>query len=341
MERRANLAKNKVSVLGGGSWGTALAILLSGNGNEVVIWEYDKNYVDNMQKDRENRLFLPGFIFNSNLQVTGDLKFAIESSDHIVLVIPSHGFRQTAVVISETDISGKTFISATKGIEIESLKRMSEVLKEEIPGVDDNNIAVLSGPSFAKEVAQKFPTTVTAASTSDEMIKTVQDLFMCDTFRVYGNNDVVGVELGGALKNVMAIASGIVAGVGFGDNTRAALISRGIVEMTRLGISMGADKMTFSGLSGYGDLILTCMGSQSRNLHVGMEIGKGKTLERVLAEMVQVAEGVKTTEAVYRLSNKLNVETPIMTKVHEVLFEGKSPKDAILDLMTREAKAEH
>ncbi|MFC1493469.1 NAD(P)H-dependent glycerol-3-phosphate dehydrogenase, partial [candidate division KSB1 bacterium] len=217
----------------------------------------------------------------------------------------------------------------------------SEVYKEVLPETDDNNIAVLSGPSFAAEVCKRFPTAVVAGSKNDDLIEEIQQVFMNKYFRVYGNNDITGVELGGSLKNVMAIAAGIVDGVGFGDNTKSALITRGIAEMTRLGMKMGSEMMTFAGLSGVGDLILTCMGKLSRNLHVGKEIGSGKKLETVLDDMVQVAEGVKTAEAVHKLSTEQDVETPIMEKVYEVLFKGKEPGKAIEELMMREAKAEH
>ncbi len=341
MEQRINLGKNNICVLGGGSWGTAISMLLAENGFSVLTWEFMDDLAIEMQETRENRMFMPGMKLPDNIEVTNDIERAAGWSDIIVFSVPSHVVRIVAGKIGEYISERKKYISATKGIEIESLKRMSQVYKEVLPDADDDNIAVLSGPSFAAEVCRKFPTAIVAGSKNDDLIKDIQKIFMNSYFRVYGNNDITGVELGGSLKNVMAIAAGIVDGVGYGDNTKSALITRGIAEMTRLGMRMGSEMMTFAGLSGVGDLILTCMGKLSRNLHVGKEIGSGKKLETILEEMIQVAEGVKTADAVHKLSSEMGVETPIMEKVYEVLFNGKEAGTAIEELMLREAKAEH
>jgi len=341
MAQRTNSEKNRITVLGGGSWGTAISILLAENGHSVLVWEFKEDLAAEMQEKRENSVFMPGFRLHDNIEITNDLEKAAEWSGLIVFSVPSHVVRGVAKDIGGLINERKKYISATKGIEIASLKRMSEVYKEVLPETDDDNIAVLSGPSFAAEVCKKYPTAVVAGSMNDDLIEEIQKIFMNKYFRVYGNNDITGVELGGSLKNVMAIAAGIVDGVGFGDNTKSALITRGIAEMTRLGMKMGSEMMTFAGLSGVGDLILTCMGKLSRNLHVGKELGSGKKLKTVLDDMVQVAEGVKTAEAVHNLTTELEVETPIMEKVYEVLFKDKEPGKAIEELMVREAKAEH
>jgi len=341
MAPKASSENSRVCVLGAGSWGTALGILLAGNGHDVTLWEFNRELAERLSRERENATFLPGVKLPDTVKVTNSIEEAVDSGDYVVLVVPSHVFRSTAREAARCGAAGKKFVSATKGIENESLMRMSEILLEELPGLSPDRVAALSGPSFATEVSRAVPTTIVAASLDAAYALEVQRLFMCTTFRVYINTDVVGVELGGALKNVIAIAAGIADGVGFGDNTKAALLTRAIVEMTRLGVALGADMRTFSGLSGIGDLILTCMGKLSRNLHVGREIGRGRALEDVLAEMVMVAEGVRTTRSVHQLSQKTGVETPIMDQVYRILFDGRSPKDAVVELMTRDAKAEH
>jgi len=341
MERKTNSGKAHISLLGAGSWGTALAILLANKGNDVTLWEFNPGLAERLEKERVNETFLPGVKLPDSIRVTNDIGDAVDAGDYIVFVVPSHVLRSVARKTAEHDIAGKKIVSATKGIENDSLMRMSEILHAEIPGLSPENIAVLSGPSFAAEVSRNIPTTCVAASTHEPYAAEVQNLFMSPAFRVYVNTDIIGVELGGSFKNVMAIAAGIIDGVGWGDNTKAAMLTRGIVEMTRLGIKMGAREKTFSGLSGIGDLILTCMGKLSRNLHVGKEIGKGRKLQDTLDDMVMVAEGVKTTKSVHELSKRLHVETPIMEQVYYILFEDKPPKDAVTELMTRDAKPEH
>lgn len=340
MVPKTNSSGNSVCILGGGSWGTAIAVLLARKGNTVTLWEFQKELAESMKKIRENRVFLPGIRLPDNITVTNNIEEAVSSGEYIIFVIPSHVFRSVASQVAAFSTGGKKFISATKGVEADSLMRMSEILLEEIPGLAADRAAVLSGPSFAAEVAREIPTAVVAASSDELYAKEVQELFMYPTFRVYINTDVIGVELGGSFKNVMAIATGIADGVGFGDNSKAALLTRGIVEMTRLGVKMGAGEKTFSGLSGMGDLVLTCMGKLSRNLHVGQELGKGRKLQEILDDMVMVAEGVNTARSVRQLALKYGVETPIMEQVYRILFEDKNPKEAVVELMTREPKPE-
>lgn len=345
MARKSNSQASKVCVLGGGSWGTAIAVLLARNGHTVTLWEYQENLAGKMKEERENKTFLPGVNLPENVGITSSLSDALSSGDYVIFVIPSHVFRsvakQAASLSPDLSLGKKKIISAAKGIENDTLKRMSEIIKEEIPALPDNRLAVMSGPSFAAEVAREVPTAVVAASEDESYAREIQDLFMGPTFRVYINTDVAGVEFGGSFKNVMAIASGIVDGVGFGDNSKAALLTRGIAEMTRLGVKLGADTKTFAGLSGIGDLILTCMGKLSRNLHVGKELGKGRNLTDILGDMPNVAEGVKTAASVRQLAIREGVETPIMEKVYDMLFNDLDPKQAAIDLMTREPKTEH
>ena len=341
MERKTGLGKNNISILGGGSWGTALALLQVQCGRNVTLWEFQNDLAAQLSKTRENKTFLPGFRLPESVHITSDLEEAVSRSDYIAFVVPSHVLRSVVHGVALYVDDSKKFISATKGIENGTLMRMSEIITEELRHVSNVPVAVLSGPSFAAEVAREAPTAVVAASADETYAREVQGLFMCPTFRVYANTDVTGVELGGSFKNVIAIASGIVDGVGFGDNTKAALLTRGIVEMTRLGEKLGADPKTFPGLSGMGDLILTCMGKLSRNLHVGFELGKGKELDDILGDMVNVAEGVKTAQSVRELSRREGIETPIMEKVCQILFDGVNPHDAVIDLMTRGPKKEH
>ncbi|MFC1554860.1 NAD(P)H-dependent glycerol-3-phosphate dehydrogenase [candidate division KSB1 bacterium] len=340
MAQKTNLKNKKFCVLGGGSWGTAVAVLLANNGYDIIIWEFRKDLADKLASDKENKTFLPGIKLSDSISVTNSISEAVEFGDYICFVIPSHVFRSVAKSVAQCNTSGKKFISATKGIEHDSLMRMSEILLEEIPDSSKTNVAVLSGPGFAVEVVRDIPTAVSIASENLDYAKEVQELFMCSTFRPYINNDIIGVELGGSFKNVMAIATGILDGIGYGDNAKAALLTRGLVEMSRLGVKLGANPQTFNGLSGVGDLILTCTGAHSRNLHVGKELGKGRKLNDILQEMVMVAEGVYSAESVKQISEKFKVETPIMEQVYKILFEDKEAKKAIIDLMTREAKQE-
>lgn len=345
MGQKTGYQASNVCVLGGGSWGTSIAVLLAGNGHSVTLWEYQEHLAERMREERENKTFLPGVSLHDSINITGSLTDAVSAGDFVVFVVPSHVLRtvakQVASLSPELPLEKKKIVSAVKGIENDTLMRMSEIIKEEIPAIPKSRIAVISGPSFAAEVARNVPTAVVAASEDDTYALVVQDLFMNPAFRVYVNADVAGVEFGGSFKNVMAIASGIVDAVGFGDNSKAALLTRGIAEMTRLGVKLGADTKTFAGLSGVGDLMLTCMGKLSRNLHVGKELGKGRKLDEILGEMINVAEGVKTAESVRQLAIREGIETPIMEKVYEILFNDLDSKQAAVDLMTREPKTEH
>jgi len=329
----------KVTVLGAGSWGTTLALVLNQNSHLVTSWSFDKNDIESILKMRENKKFLPGIVLPETINFTHDLQGSINSAEVIIVAIPSHAVRS---VVQSIDLSKKedlVWVNVAKGIENETLLRISQVI-EQVGHVRADNIAVLFGPSHAEEVSREIPTAIVAASKSPETAKLVQHLFMTPYFRVYANLDITGVELGGALKNIIAVAAGICDGAGFGDNTKAALITRGLVEINRLGIKMGAKPDTFAGLSGMGDLIVTCTSKHSRNRYVGEQIGKGRSLQDVLNEMVMVAEGVKTTASAFELSQKEGVEMPITEQVYKALFEGKPPAEAMRELMTRASKIE-
>lgn len=327
---------SKFAIIGSGSWGTALAKVLSANGHSVTMWDRDKALLASIRNERVNRKYLPALSIPDSIEIEADLDRTVSDKDGIVIAVPSHGVR--AVVRHFPNLSADVVvISVAKGIENETLLRPSQILAERF---DENRIAVLAGPSHAEEVSRDVPTLVVSASTSREAARWVQAAFMSANFRVYSHEDVIGVELGGALKNIVAVAAGIVDGVGGGDNTKAALLTRALAEMTRLGTKLGADSLTFAGLSGMGDLIVTCMSKYSRNRHLGEQIGKGQSLEQALSEMVMVAEGVRTTRSAYELALRHKVEVPIIYEAHEVLFEGKDPKQAVFDLMTRTAKGE-
>jgi glycerol-3-phosphate dehydrogenase (NAD(P)+) len=330
----------KSAILGGGGWGTALSMVLSSRGGDVVVWEYDVEQCARVKSEGVNEKFLPGVALPSCVQFTSDLTDAVAGSDVVVFAVPSHTLRGVARQMAGLDTSGALIVSATKGIEDGSLMRMSEVLVDELSAAAADRIVVLAGPSHAEEVSRGHPTAVVSASASRASAEQVQQLFSTGVFRVYSNEDVVGVELGVSVKNVVAIAAGICDGVGYGDNTKAALITRGLAEITRLGLALGARRETFFGLAGVGDLVVTCLSRHSRNRHVGEEVGKGKTLEAVLSGMVMVAEGVKTTKSALHLARRHEVEMPITEQVYAVLFEGKDPHTAIDELMTRELKAE-
>jgi len=330
----------KIVVLGAGNWGTAVALHLYEKKKTVSLWEYNKKYFEELSRYRENRNFLKGFPIPEEISIHNNLEEAVSGKDIIILAVPSHSARSVLTGLKNAIRQDLIIISLVKGIENESLMLMSQVIQDVLPCLNETNYVALLGPSFANEVANKIPTTIVAASKDKDSSSKVQKLFMSPLLRVYVNDDLIGVELGGAFKNVIAIAAGICDGVGYGENTKAALITRSIVEMTRLGVKLGAKSETFSGLTGVGDLILTCMGKLSRNRHVGEEIGKGKKLKDVLKEMVMVAEGVKTAKSVHYLAKKFNVETPIMEKVYKVLFEDENPEKAVYDLMTRQPKSE-
>ncbi|MBI5124401.1 MAG: NAD(P)-dependent glycerol-3-phosphate dehydrogenase [Candidatus Omnitrophica bacterium] len=332
------MKKNKkISIIGDGGWGTTLAILLSQKGYPVKLWGAFPDYIEALKTNRVNNKFLPGIRIPQEIDITSSLDDTMEKGEIIVLAVPSQYMRGVLTRLTTYDLSGKIFISVTKGIENKTLKRMSEVAHEILGKV---SLAVLSGPTIAHEVAQGIPTTIVASSKDIVLAKEAQEIFMTDRFRVYANTDVTGVELGGSLKNIIAIAAGISDALGFGTNAKAALLTRGLVEMARLGLAMGAKKETFYGLSGLGDLTTTCISQYSRNRHFGEEIGRGKGLKEALKETEMVVEGVVTTESAHELAKKHKVEMPIIAEIYKVLYEKKDPKRAVHDLMTRSPKEE-
>lgn len=329
-----------VAVLGAGGWGTTLAILLLSNGHTVTLYEYKPDYAQILRQKRINEIYLPKIKIPQEIYITSDLNEAISKKQIIVLAVPTQYLRSVIEKINFISIKNSILVNVAKGIEISTLKRVSEIIKDVFPSISDDQIATLSGPSHAEEVARKIPTAVVVGSSSIETAKFVQNEFMNPYFRVYATTDIVGVELGGSLKNVIAIGAGICDGAGFGDNTKAAIMTRGIAEISRLGMALGAKAETFSGLSGIGDVIVTCMSKYSRNRFVGEEIGKGKKLKQILAEMEMVAEGVPTAKSVYLLSQNLKIEVPICTEVYKILYEDKDPILATTHLMTRQPKEE-
>lgn len=332
--------KNKVAVLGAGSWGTALAILLARKGLEVRLWGRVEDGVLEVQQSRENRLFLPGVQLPDSVEATDSMDRVLEETDTVVLSVPAQALRGVVQAFRSRLSSSVILINTAKGIETTSLMRLSQVIKQELPSDFGPRIAVLSGPSHAEEVARDLPTTVVAAAESQDLAERVQDLFMNPRVRVYTNPDIVGVELGGALKNVIALSTGISDGMGYGDNTRAALMTRGLTEIKRLGVAMGAQPLTFAGLSGVGDLIVTCNSMHSRNRRAGIMLGQGYPLSEVLSTIGMVVEGVETSKAAYHLATKLQVEMPITNQIYQVLFGGLSPREAVNNLMLRQRKHE-
>jgi len=330
----------RIAVLGAGSWGTALAIVLSSNSHDVTLWSYRDQYARDILERRENPSFLPGIPIPESISATSDLFTAVDRAEMIVTAIPSQFLRGVTQQLQGMPLDHVLVVNVAKGIENGTLMTMSEMLHDVLPSLPREHVATLSGPSHAEEVSRKIATTVVAASIDPETSRKVQRVFMTPTFRVYMSTDLRGVELGGSLKNVIAIAAGIVDGANLGDNTKAALMTRGIVEITRIGTAMGAQEKTFSGLSGIGDLMVTCMSRHSRNRHVGVEIGRGRKLNDILGEMVMIAEGVATTKSANDLASAKGVEVPIMTEVGKMLFEGKNPLQACHDLMTRDPKGE-
>lgn len=338
---RRTRTRERAVVLGAGSWGTTLAILLDERGHEVRLWEYYPELAEAIRAYRENCRYLPGIPVPRSIRVTSDVNEALDGASYLVFATPSHTVRGVArMVRSSPNFDKASFvINAAKGLEEGTLYRMSQVLSEELPTPKRRIVGIL-GPSHAEEVSRRMPTSVVVTGTDVEILKKIQAFFMMEYFRVYTNTDVVGVELGVSLKNTIAIAAGICDGLGFGDNTKAALITRGLAEMKRLVCRMGGKVETLSGLAGVGDLIVTCMSRHSRNRHVGEEIGRGKKLPQILSEMVMVAEGVKTTRAAVKLAARVGVELPIAEQVHRVLFRDKDPRRAIKDLMVRKARRE-
>ena len=335
-----NMADINIGVVGAGSWGTALANLLAQKGLSIDLWVFEEDVKAQIRDQHANEVFLPGIRLSDNLTPSNDLGGVVAGKDFLVTVVPSHLVRTVAGEMAPHVAPDTVVVSASKGIENQTHLTMTQVLAEVMPALAPENITVLSGPSFAREVAANVPTAVTVAGRAPEVAKRVQHIFATPYFRVYTSDDPVGVELGGAVKNVIAIAAGIIDGLNLGLNTRAALITRGQTEIRRLGLKMGANPRTFTGLAGIGDLILTCTGDLSRNHTVGKQIGQGKSLQEILAGMRMVAEGVKTAKSVYNLSRKVDVEMPISREIYNVLYKGVPPKEALFRLMTRDLKEE-
>lgn len=331
------MKKNKIMVLGGGSWGTALASLLAKNKEEVFFWVRNKEQFKSIKETRENKKYLPNIKIPDTIKVVNSYREVIDICNIVVLAIPSQNIRGLLVELKDYLSNSTLIVNVSKGIEQKTLKTISEVCKEIIP---NNPYIVLSGPSHAEEVGKDLPTTVVAASENKNYAKKIQEIFTSNTFRVYTNEDVKGVELGGSLKNVIAIASGISDGLGYGDNTKAALMNRGIIEISRLADKLGADKMTFLGLAGIGDLIVTCTSMHSRNRRAGILIGKGKSVEEAIKEVGMVVEGIYTTEAAFKLAKENNVEMPIVEELYKIIYKGKKAKESVDSLMTRDKKDE-
>jgi len=329
----------KTAVLGGGSWGTALADVLARKGEHVRLWARREDVVRDIEESGRNSRYLPGQALSRNLRADSDLSAVLRDASCVVLAIPSQSLAGFLCENRELFPAGMGFVCASKGVELGTFRTMRQVVEQELAGLEPR-YAALSGPSFATEVVAGMPTAVALGCEDGDLADRAQALFSTSTFRVYVNSDVTGVELGGAVKNIMAIASGISDGLGFGQNARAALITRGLSEMSRLGEAMGARASTFMGLSGMGDLVLTCTGDLSRNRRVGLAIGRGQTLDEILAGMHNVAEGVKTTESVHALGERLGIELPITGQVHAVLFEGRNPAEGVRELMTRPLRGE-
>lgn len=328
----------RIAVLGDGGWGTTLALLLHNKGNKVTIWGAFEDYVSRLNKKRVNDRFLPGVNIPRKIEITHNLKKTVQDSELIVFAVPSQFLRGVLKKIKACDYNRNAmYLSVTKGIEVGTLKRMSQVIHEELGNV---LLAVLSGPTIAHEVVSGIPTVAVIASSDARLRKRLQNILMSERFRIYTNDDVIGVELGGSLKNVIAIACGISDGLGFGTNTKAAILCRGLVEISRLGITMGAKKETFSGISGLGDLVTTCISPYSRNRFVGEQIGKGKSIRKIKSGMQMIAEGVPTAASSYKLSLNYKVDMPITKEVYSILYKNKSPLKAFKDLMGREKKEE-
>ena len=328
----------RIAILGAGSWGSALAVHLTRIGHDVRLWARSPQLVDELIATRLNARYLPGVMFPETVSPTHTLEDAVSGAEVVVVAVPSHGMRAVVRDLQPVFDASAVVVSAVKGLEVGSMRRMSEVICEELPGV--SAVVALSGPSFAAELARELPTAVVAASISGVAVERVQSEFRSASLRIYGSTDIVGVELGGALKNIIAIAAGVVEGLGLGHNAMAALITRGLVEITRLSVALGAQRDTLSGLAGLGDLVLTCTGELSRNRHVGIELGRGRSLDDILSSSSMVAEGVRTTGAALALGAHHQVELPIVEQMAEVLSGRKDPPSAIRDLMSRKQRQE-
>lgn len=326
----------KISILGGGSWGIAIAVLLHKNGHEITIWSALESEIKMLQDNHEHKM-LPGVMLADDMIFTTDDKMAVQDKDLLVMAVASSYTRRTANRFQELVTPGQKIVNVAKGIEENTLMTLSEIIEEEIPQAD---VAVLSGPSHAEEVGRGIPTTIVVGAKKKSTAEYIQNLFMNEVFRVYISPDILGIELGGSLKNVVALAAGVADGLGYGDNTKAALITRGITEIARLGIAMGGKFETFCGLTGIGDLIVTCASMHSRNRRAGILIGQGKTMQEAMDEVQMVVEGVYSAKAALQLAKKYNVQMPIIEQVNEVLFEGKSADQAVKELMLRDKKLE-
>ena len=327
-----------VGVLGAGSWGTALSVLLTENGHQVTVWSIDENEVNMLNEKREHVLKLPGVKLPDSMVVTTDLEGTVKGKDFLVLAVPSPFTRSTAKKMAPFVAEGQIIVDVAKGIEEATLLTLSKQIEEEIPQAD---VAVLSGPSHAEEVGRKLPTTCVIGAKTRKTAEYLQSMFISPVFRVYTSPDILGIELGGSLKNVIALAAGIADGLGYGDNTKAALITRGIAEITRLGVKMGGRIETFSGLTGIGDLIVTCASVHSRNRKAGYLMGQGMSMQEAMDEVKMVVEGVYSAKAAAKLAEKYGVSMPIVDEVNAVLFDGKSPAEAVNDLMMRESRSEN
>lgn len=329
---------SKIGIIGAGSWGIALSVLLEGNGHAVTVWSIIEEEIKMLSTEREHKEKLPGVKLSEKIIFTSDLKKTVKDKDILIMAVPSPFIRSTAHLMQEFVPVGGIIVNVAKGIEEQTLLTMSQIIEEEIP---QSKVAVLSGPSHAEEVGRGIPTTIVVGAKDKEIAIYIQNVFMNEVFRVYISPDIYGIELGAALKNVVALAAGIADGLGYGDNTKAALITRGIAEIARLGIAMGQKSETFYGLSGIGDLIVTCASMHSRNRRAGMLIGKGASMEEAMKEVKMVVEGVYSTKAAIALSEKYNVDLPIIAQVNEVLFQGKEPSIAVRELMLRDKKIEN
>lgn len=330
-------ALDKISVYGAGSWGTALAFQLARNGTEVLLWDRFPEQAEKLNKERENTQFLPGIPFPENIQCTADLQQAIDHASHQLIVVPSEGFRGLLQRLAPLLSPEHKICWATKGIEVGSGKLLHQIAQEEVPS---HAIGVVSGPTFALEVAKGLPTAMTAAASDPGFAQDMAEAFQGRNFRVYTSTDIIGVELGGAIKNVLAIAAGISDGLGYGANARAALITRGLAEIMRLGRKLGAHEETLMGLAGVGDLVLTCTDDQSRNRRLGLALGQGKGIDEAVEEIGQAVEGLKSSHSIHLLAERAQVEMPICHEVHCILYQGLSPQDAVRELLSRELKPE-
>lgn len=328
----------KVGIMGAGSWGTAISWLLTNNGHEVTVWSIDAKEVEMLDREREHKSKLPGVKLQDSIRFTNEIREGIEGKDFVVLAVPSPFTRSTAQRMCPYVKEGQILVNVAKGIEEKTLMTLSEQIEKEVPQAD---VAVLSGPSHAEEVGKGLPTTCVVGAKTRETAEYLQKAFMSEVFRVYTSPDIKGIELGGSLKNVIALAAGIADGLGYGDNTKAALITRGIAEIARLGVKMGGKIETFTGLTGIGDLIVTCASVHSRNRKAGYLIGQGRTMQEAMDEVKMVVEGVYSAKAAKQLAGQYQISMPIVEQVNQVLFEGKSPAEAVKELMLRDRKEEH